>query len=206
MDIIEKINLNAWDLFVTYLSGITFIILVFIHLLVKEIITLQDLTTIINLSFGIQIVIGIPLIFIIGLIFDACSIVLISPFFDHNLKVQKENEHDKKVNEIIKRKYMPKNLHDLVEPYFWANYTLSQKEVSTPYMVFLSKFGFYRNLCSLSCLNAIAVLVLYRISLITLVVVVSSLIISYAFMKRSNKFYQHCSKAVYGHYFVNKVK
>lgn len=201
---ISKIEISLWDIFVTLGTGIVAVFFVTGHLLLWGI-DLEKLKTIKDISSIILLFVMIPSVFIIGILFDGLVIVISSNTIEKIFKVGKPSEYCEKLNQILKDKHIPKDVSEHLNPYFWCKDYVIQNKIDTPFMVFLSKFGFYRNIAFLFYLNALIFIIFLIIEgniIISIAVIVGSITLGIIFSFRSKKFYLHMEKAIYGNYFV----
>lgn len=97
---------------------------------------------------------------------------------------------------------IPPSLSDAVKPYHWAKDYLSQEQIETPYMEFLSKFGFYRNLGVLLLVNALLIPYLHGFGKNEKIVFCGLLGAALLYFVRSQRFYRHMGETVFRNYAI----
>ena len=98
---------------------------------------------------------------------------------------------------------IPEHVRGGVSTYHWCRDYLLQERVDTPYMAFLAKFGFYRNMSFLLAVNSAAIPFIHGCRASVLLLMCFMLFLSIVYGWRSWKFYGHMGKAIYGHYLVS---
>lgn len=210
---IRKIDISLWDIIVTFGSGILFLILIVIHLLFLRVLTPSEILIMMDIPSSFLVILGLPLIFVAGLLLDAISITLGDFFVEPVFKMTEDSKEIEKLTEIIKEKYIkpeePEVSENIEKPFHWAKDYLIQNQIETNYMVFLSKFGFYRNVAFILFLNALIFLIYFFISgfeLKFMATFVVSLFAGVLFSLRSKKFYGYVGMTVLRNYLIAKSR
>ena len=97
---------------------------------------------------------------------------------------------------------IPSELSAKVNPYHWAKDYLSQEKIETPYMAFLSKFGFYRNVSALLLLNAILIPCLHGFGTAEKILFFCLLPPTALYFVRSQRFYRHMGDSTFRNYAI----
>ena len=97
---------------------------------------------------------------------------------------------------------IPSELTEAVNPYHWAKDCLSQEKIETPYMAFLSKFGFYRNVGALLLLNAVLIPCLHGFGTAEKILFFSLLPSAVLYFVRSQRFYRHMGDSTFRNYAI----
>ena len=202
----QRLNVKFWDVLVTFGTGIMTIVqggllyTIFFRNGQLEKLISSDLPTVSVL------LVGIPIVLAIGLIIDALANVLGDPFINWLFKVQQAPPDIKKLATYVKKNYIPDELQAQISPYHWCKDYLIQNEIESPFMDFLSKFGFYRNLAFLFYSGAVVVLVILAIQrthvVETIAVLVLSIPLGVVCTIRSRSFYRHMGRAVFRHFLI----
>ena len=204
---IEKVQVTLWDLFVYVLSGALAALIVCAHLVATNYLTLGAISIVLGCSPSALILEAAIILPLFGLIVEPLAnyvdyrgrfvIRWALHRWSSELPGEREAEAiERPMSELIRTSYMSPELAQVVQPYDWCKDVLLQRGVPTPYMAFLAKFGFYRNIAFLSYANALILLVLYPISGFTLTVALVSFVLGAAFSCRSHRFYHHLTRAV----------
>lgn len=198
---IKKIDIGLWDIFVTFGSGLLVLLL-----LVTDILLFgenpKDLLWIKEIPSTIFIFVIIPTIFVLGALVDAVAIWLEDNLLKKLFKTIELSEREKKLELLIKQKYMEKEVKGLVEPGFWCKNFLVQNGIETPILVFLSKYGFYRSMAFVFYLNIFVIAFLYGLNSSILILMFISLVLGVVCTKRSHKFYCHMNRTAFVNYLL----
>ncbi len=202
-------KISLWDLFVSFGLGLLTLISLFTHFLIVNYNTptYNHLLVIIEKTFNSTLSILfflIPIIFVIGFIMDAISNKLIK-LVENIFKLKEESKEIKALANLIKNKYMPN--YEEIKSYDWCKNYILQNELETPFMAFLSKFGFYRGAACILFINGIFTIIYYPIInsqyLIPIFIGVVISISGYILLQRSKEFYKHMDKCVYINYLIS---
>lgn len=215
---IEKLQISLWDLFVYFFSGIILIFSILIHLYLSDshiICTFQKFYQ--NSEFSSLIILS-AISIMLGLIFEPISNAIndiVSKtkelvvkylhrniFFLSNINTNWSTEIEERYKkEVINS--IPTVLKNKAEPYHWAKDYLIQKNIPGPYITFLSKYGFYRNLGFILYINAFIMVFLYELNMQNIFIIILLIVIAIFSRYRSEKFYNHLTSSVYRHYLIN---
>lgn len=150
--------------------------------------------------------IGIPTIFVLGLVIDGLAIQIedVVNWVKKKILINTKDGKNKykEIEQFIQKKYIPNEIPHEIKPYFWCSYYLEENQIPSPYMAFLSKYGFYRTLSLIFIINAVLIL-LYNIDAVPkAALVIGSCLLSIVANNRSKKFLEHTAKSVYTGFLV----
>lgn len=201
---IRKISL--WDLFVTFGLGLFTVGIVLSHLLIIQILNIQQFTTLFS-STATVIFICAPFIFLLGLVIDGLANKIMG-FLINKLKIKEDPKDIKYLSDYVKENEIPDKLKNEIIPYHWCKDYITQNEIESQFMPFLSKFGFYRGVSFLFLINGIFILIYYEInmwfSLSSLIIGLLFLVMSYILLIRSKDFFQHTGRTVFRHFLIHR--
>jgi len=207
---IEKVKISLWDIFTFFLSGLI-LALWFISYLI-----LSNQTTL-NLFF--QELSKVPAsisLFLIPLSLTAIGMMFepIANYFDKviNLfwfkffpKKQKHKEEEIALKELIRKKYLGNVASDIENPYHLCKEYVLTKQLSSTFMVFLSRYGFYRNVSFLSLISAGVSIYHLGVTIKGGIVITIFIIIAAIMKQRAEDFYSYLAPCVYRCYLVDKA-
>lgn len=208
---IEKIKISLWDIFTFFMTGVFFTICAFLFLRVTnrfpESIGLFD--SLIKLP-ATYIVVVMPVVLILfGLLIEP-----LANFFDRYAGNYvffwlKSENLKRKDNENIMREYIKEsclgNLSKRIEnPFGLCKEYVETKQLSTTFMVFLARFGFYRN-CSFIILFAGFLYFIDTYDCAAFIWLVVCYFVSSLFKKRADEFYSYQATAVYSAFLIDNL-
>ena len=211
----KQIKISLWDAFSYYISGCAFLLSLWLQIWGSGLHLHLGGNDIPVAIIGVA---GVLLPLIVGLLFEPVANkygdVVISlaeqladlcrkftPFYRNS-----NGGETGDALESLAKGTMPDDLRNIIDPYHWCKDYLVQAGLDTPYITFLSKFGFYRNMGFLFEINAIAVWAVHGFYFESNLIASSLIFLCAFYVWRSNKFYKHTSRAVYGHYFVLRAQ
>jgi len=202
----QNLKLSLWDAFVFFLSGWAIMACVSAHLWACDFAVREWLTAIPPAALGVSALI-VPLI--TGLLFEPVANRVMA-FISYAISkcagmcCAAKSTAESGSNPIVQavKDDIPADISDFVVPYHWAKDYLSQETVETPYMAFLSKFGFYRNLGVLSLLNVLLIPCLYDVEKPHKIILSILVLATFLYLWRSHTFYNHLGDAMYRHYAI----
>jgi len=212
----SQIKLSLWDAFSYYLSGCALLLCAAVHIAGSNVefrITWDKVpATLLGLCvFVLPLLAGLLLEPLANGVGDLLLLALravrqgLEKWTGGRIQSSKSQQCRRTVQQLAEES-MPDRVVGVVSSYHWCKDYLLQEGVATPYMAFLGKFGFYRNMSLLFVGNCVAVLLLYGWHLRGFLLMFFLLLLSGVFAWRSAKFYEHMGKAVFGHYLVFKER
>ena len=207
---VDKFKISLWDLFSFFMTG--GIILLIIDLLgFLPTLNIQLLET--ELVKGIFYIV---ICYTIGIIYEPVSNILFKwidkgysklNLFKRVNKLLKEKDEilGKQVKEILIKKY---NLPaDDIDYYQFAKSEVQRSERPNDFMIFLSRYGFYRNLTTIAFFSlAFAIVNMIRENeyLHHAILIVLLIIIHLLLYKRAKEFYIYTGNDVYRHFLIGE--
>lgn len=215
---IENLKISLWDLFVYFFSGIIISLSISIHLFINNS-TLYCLFIKVfkNSELTSLVLIG-TISVILGLLFEPISNFLNDVITPLKSRLKKyvwkklfvfsyftDRWHDDLIKNCEKEVIdsIPSKLRDKIKPYQWAKDYIVQNNISAPYMPFLSKYGFYRNLGFIFYLNALVLIILYGWHVKIIITAVTFILIGVLSRYRSDKFFNHLTATIFQHYLIS---
>jgi len=208
--VIEKIRISLWDIFSFFLTGLV-IVSWFLaleswlgDLQIKEI--AKFLSTV---PASVSLFLAPLALTALGMIFEP-----ISNYFDRLInsfwfKVFQKKEKHKKEEEALKNiiidNYLGALKGKISNPYHICKEYLETNELSTTFMVFLSRYGFYRNIAFLMILSIIAVLAIKGFTLVSSLSAALFFVLYIVMKLRAEEFYTYLAPTVYRCYLVDKA-
>lgn len=206
---LEKFKFSLWDIFTFLVTGIIIIIFCKYYGILIKIENVLGTSEMINGVFYIIIT------YTVGVIYEPISNIVYT-FLDkiylnlpwnkylRKLKDERDLVYKPKVEEIIKNKY---NLSDeKMEIYQVAKLSVMQNDKPNTFMVFLSRFGFYRNLSTLAIFNIIPYTILKFDCLnlcLSIIIILIVFILHLLLYNRAKQFYFYAGNEVYRNFIIN---
>lgn len=208
---IEKIRVSLWDIFTFFMTGVFFIISSLIFLGVTK--RLPELKVVFDFLIKLPatyIVVVMPIVLILtGLLIEP-----LANFFDRYIGKYlffwlRVNDSKRKPNESVMRKYIEENcLGDLSKrienPFVLCKEYVETKQLSTTFMVFLARYGFYRN-CSFIVFSIGLFYFIDVFDCTAFVFLVMSYFFGALFKKRADEFYSYQATAVYSAFLIDNL-
>ncbi|MCM2286836.1 MAG: hypothetical protein NDI81_18790 [Desulfobacula sp.] len=197
---IEKIRISLWDLLTFFMSGFLFTLVIGFHM--YFLIGFPGLS-----PFEIPapfILFVFPITFtLIGMLLEPisnlCDRAILGPIWKViNPKSQKLNKEEaesleKTIKDILYNEHKIK----VDSIYHFCKDYIEQKQANTNFMVFLARFGFYRNVAFICFFSAVGTPFVFSIGYIEWIIVTGWLFLLFLFKKRSNEFYSYLAPTVY---------
>ncbi|MDQ8209094.1 hypothetical protein QEH52_16330 [Coraliomargarita sp. SDUM461003] len=204
----QHLKLSLWDAFAFFLSGWTVCVSVYIHVALLYPNANENLSKLPPATLGFAAFL-VPLI--VGLLFEPIGnklgdLVLwiggrLRSLGGKMCKYIKPTTRNCLLVEQAKNS-IPSQLSEAVNPYHWAKDYLSQEKIETPYMAFMSKFGFYRNVGALLLINAILIPCLHGLGTAEKILSLSMLPLSVLYFVRSQRFYRNIGDSTFRNYAI----
>lgn len=207
---IEKIRVSLWDVYTFFLSGFLLVAMLLGHLLFYDILTTEVLTTyILNLPTALSIL-ALPLAFtLLGLLieppanyFDSLVLKRVWSFF---FKKKKKHKGEQEIlKELIRTKYLGSLNGKVEDPYAICKEYVETNDLSTTFMVFLSRYGFYRNVAFLCFIFGVLNIFLCEGWLNRALVLAVFLSMVMVFKHRAEDFFSYMAPSVFRCFFLDK--
>ncbi len=203
---IEKIQISLWDLFTFFLSGFLLFAFVVGHLVIFSNLSMQGIWNAL-----LQVPASVSLfVFPMGFLLFGILLEPLANYFDRLvnyfwLKVFPEDElqrEQESLVSIIKEKHLPSFGIVTDNPYHFCKDFVEAQKVSSTYMVFMSRFGFYRNVAFLSFVSAIVDLFFISNILAAISISFLWLFLWAIYRKRSADFYGYLAPSIYRNFII----
>lgn len=207
---IEKVRVSLWDIFTFFLSGLILALWGVTYLILINKITLsvffQDLSAV---PAAILLFLAPLALTAIGMLYEPFA-----NYFDKLINLfwfkifpEKKKHKDEEIalKGLILSRYLGGLGPDISNPYHLCKEYVETKQLSTTFMVFLSRYGFYRNASFLAA--ASTALSLYHLGFNLAGIGVSALFLCLAaIMKlRAEDFYSYLAPCIYRCYLIDKA-
>ena len=201
---IEKIRISLWDILTFLLSGFLFVIVLGFHLyfitdsksMIVSIKPFEIPTPFILFVFPISIT-------LIGMLLEPisnlCDRIIISPIWkkinpkSQNLNREEAKALEKTINDMLCNEHKIQ----VDSTYHFCKDYIEQKQANANFMVFLARFGFYRNVAFICLMGAIATPFVFGFGYMDWIIAIGWLFLMFVFKKRSNEFYSYLAPTVY---------
>jgi len=207
---IEKVRVSLWDIFTFFLSGLILVMWSVAYLVIANQVTLP---------LFIQELSAVPAsvsLFLVPLALTAAGMLYepIANYFDKLVNVfwfkafpakKKHKEEELTLKELIRKRYLGDLAEDIANPYHLCKEYVETKQLSTTFMVFLSRYGFYRNASFLAVVSAAASIYHLGASFQGFMVTVFFLGIAITMKHRAEDFYSYLAPCVYRCYLIDKA-
>jgi hypothetical protein len=213
---VEKIRVSLWDIFSFFFTGFLATLVLVVFFVIYGSLALKELFNTLSTFPAVITLAALPLAFtLLGMV--------IEPFANYVDKVlelkyilgwvsklkekhnSEEISEEKFLKDEIRNKYMGYLNGKIDNPFAICKEYVETKQLSATFMVFLSRYGFYRNCAFISIASGVAVLFFsatwYDGTLAFLILVVASAV----FKLRAKDFYSYQAPAVYRAFLIDKV-
>ncbi len=209
---VEKIRISLWDIFSFFLTGFLAATVVAILLVIYGPTTPKELLDGLSALPAAITIVAAPLaLTLLGMVIEPFA-----NYFDRYVlkfafasvlepKRKHIDEEDLLAKEICSR-YLGSLSGKISNPYAICKEYVETKQLSTTFMVFLSRYGFYRNCAFLSVASGFSVLVLDHSWLVGGASLVACLAVAAVFKRRAEDFYSYMAPAVYRAFLIDKLQ
>lgn len=212
---VEKIRLSLWDIFSFFLTGFLATTVALVFFISFGVYPLEQfLGDLKHYPVAITLV-AAPLAFtLMGMLIepianyvDREAVDKIYRFFGPSLgfKIRRCSAETELLAEEIRMKYLGSLNGRIDNPYHLCKEYVETKQLSTTFMVFLSRYGFYRNCAFIALASTIPLVLLLQRSWATLLGVIALLFAALIFKARSKEFYSYMAPAVYRAFLIDKL-
>ena len=208
---VEKIRISLWDIFSFFLTGLLATLVLVAFSVAYGSLTLKELFSGISILPTTITLVAAPLFFtLFGMVIEPFA-----NYFDrYVLKYvlgwasrpkEKHSQEETLLKEEIRSKYMGSLNGKIENPYAICKEYVETKQLSTTLMVYLSRYGFYRNCAFISFVSGISALFLASTWHGGALVFLSGIGASAIFKRRAEDFYSYMAPAVYRAFLIDKV-
>lgn len=208
---IEKIRISLWDIFTFFMTGVFFVIIVFLFLKMDGSIPKIDLfyEKLLKIPTTYIVVVMPILSILLGLLIEP-----LANFFDRYFGkyvffwIKTKNKKQKKDDITIEKHIKEKCLGDLnmkiEEPFSLCKEYVETKQLSTTFMVFLARYGFYRN-CSFIVMSTGIFAFIETNGCTAFSWLIAAYFCSALLKKRADEFYSYQATAVYNAFLIDNL-
>ena len=208
---VEKIRVSLWDIFSFFLTGLLACAIGAVFVAVLDALLFSKLIDRLVSIPSAVVILAAPLILtLVGMIIEPFAnyfdrFVLTWAFSWVSKPKEKHSAEEKILKEEIRSKYLGSLNGRIENPYAICKEYVETKQLSTTFMVYLSRYGFYRNCAFLSIVSGIAAIFYVPTFCHGLVVVLFGFIAAAVFKRRSEDFYSFMAPSVYRAFLIDKL-
>jgi hypothetical protein len=209
---VEKIRVSLWDILSFFLTGFLAATLVAVLLVIYGPATPKDLLDgLAALPAAITIVAAPLALTLVGMVIEPFANYFdryVSKFIFGWVSKPKDKHSDEEtlLAEEIRSRYLGSLNGKISNPYAICKEYVETKQLSTTFMVFLSRYGFYRNCAFLAVDSGFSVLALEKSWAIGGASLVACLLAAAIFKLRAEDFYSYMAPAVYRAFLIDKLQ
>ncbi len=216
---VEKIKVSLWDVYSFFLTGFSLFVWAIAGSILEGLLSFKDIlefvstfSNMIFLFFCVFMMILFGMLFEpIANYFDRFIDVIVKKYFNlteemgfNNKGAISEDSEEDRLKKIILSSYMGELKGKISEPYQICKEYIEIKGINTNFMVFLSRYGFYRNMAFLIFLTIVLLFVLGGINSCNFFICFVLFVLYILMRKRSKEFYSYMAPTVYRCYLVEK--
>ncbi|HAW94497.1 MULTISPECIES: hypothetical protein [unclassified Arsukibacterium] len=208
---IEKIRISLWDIFTFFMTGVFALIVTLSVLALTGRLPKHDVVIdfVIKLPTTYIIVVAPIVLTLLGLLIEPMANFFERYIGKHLYFWLKLNKAERYSDEVVMKDYIKNHcfgdLNNRIEnPYHLCKDYVETKQLSTTFMVFLARYGFYRN-CSFIVLVAGIFYFVDNLDGASFLLMLLSFLISALLTKRANEFYSYQGPAVYNAFLIDHL-
>ncbi len=208
---VEKIRVSLWDIFSFFLTGLLLALVMTFFLMAHDVLSASALLDgLSKFPTAITIVIA-PLTFtLFGMIIEPFPNYFDKYILKHThrwtSKPKEKHTHEEEIlKDEIRENYMGSLNGKITNPYAICKEYVETKQLSTTFMVYLSRYGFYRNCAFISVASGISAQFLPITWWDGILVLICSLIAASVFKRRAEDFYGYMAPTVYRAFLIDKI-
>lgn len=208
---LEKIRISLWDIFSFFLTGFLAIAIATLFEIASGDIYANWLFAQINGLNAPVMLVAAPLAFtLLGMLIEPfanyADKTILAPVWKRLIpRKDKHRGEEELLAKEISAKYLGSLSGHIHSPYAICKEYVETKQLSTTFMVYLSRYGFYRNCVFVALVSAITSLVVFRFWWEGCVSASFALLCSFIFKRRAEDFYSYMAPAVYRAFLIDKL-
>jgi hypothetical protein len=207
---IEKVRVSLWDIFTFFLSGLILAMWGAAYLVLTNKVTLsafiQELSSV---PASVSLFLAPLALTAIGMLYEPIANdfdKLINTFwFKIFPEKKKHKDEENALKELIRTRYLGGLGQDISNPYHLCKEYVETKQLSTTFMVFLSRYGFYRNSSFLAVISAVLSSYHLGINLVGIEITFLFFVLAIILKCRAQDFYSYLAPCVYRCYLIDKA-
>jgi len=209
---IERIRISLWDVFSFFLTGFLAAAAIVVLVVAYGPLSPRELADALVQVPAAVVIVAAPLaLTLFGLVIEPFANYfdrfVMKALFGWLIRPKaKHSDEEEILAEEIKTNYLGSLCGKISNPYAICKDCVETKQLSTTFMVFLSRYGFYRNCAFLSVASGIAVAILSGSRLMSIVAVIASVVVAVVFKRRAEDFYSYMAPTVYRAFLIDKLK
>lgn len=208
---VEKIRVSLWDIFSFFLTGLLATLVLVAFFVANGDVRLRYIFGVISAFPASITLVGAPLtLTLFGMVIEPFANYFDSLISKLNLgwvsrPKDKHSEEEMILKEEIRSKYLGSLNGRLSNPFPMCKEYVETKQLSTTFMVYLSRYGFYRNCAFISVVSGITSLILASTWCGGAMGLLSGLAFAAVFKRRAGDFYSLMAPSVYRAFLIDKV-
>lgn len=208
---IEKVRFTLWDIFSFFLTGFLIACIYSLAFVVFGDYELNHIVTFLKELPSSVLLVVAPLLFtLIGMLIEP-----LANYFDKYITkyllwwVQSQKDvtegEENILKDEIKISYLGSLNGKIDNPYHFCKEYVETKQLSTTFMVFLSRHGFYRNCSFISFVTGTLLAVYFWDFLQSTIAIILAYFFAAVFKKRSDDFFSYMAPAIYRAFLIDKL-
>ena len=207
---IEKIRVSLWDIFTFFISGLILAMWGVAYLIITDHITLAVFISELSIvSATVSLFLAPLALTAVGMLYEP-----IANYFDKALNIfwfkvfsekKKHKEEELVLKDLIRDRYLGDLGQKIPNPYHLCKEYVETKQLSTTFMVFLSRYGFYRNASFLAVVSAATSVYHIGANFQGILVALFFLGIAIVMKHRAEDFYSYLAPCIYRCYLIDKA-
>lgn len=208
---VEKIRVSLWDIFSFFLTGLLVTLVLAAFFIAYGPLTFKNAFDTLSTFPATITLFAAPLTFtLLGMAVEPFANYLDHYFLSYVLgwvskPKQKHTKEESLLKEEIRTKYMGSLNSKIEDPYAICKEYVETKQLSTTFMVFLSRYGFYRNCAFVAVASGVGVFFLAKTWFLGVAGFFICLAVAAVFKRRAADFYSYLAPTVYRAFLIDKV-
>lgn len=208
---IEKVRVSLWDIFTFFLTGLLAALAASALLISYGLIDFSEVTKNISKIPSAISIVAAPLVFtLLGMLLEPPSnyldkYVLSRILFWASAPKEKHSAEEEILRKEICDRYLGSLIGKVSNPYQICKEYVETRQLSTTFMVFLSRYGFYRNCAFISVATGVTAMLLSSTICTGAIALASGLMVAGIFKRRAEDFYSYLAPAIYRAFLIDKL-
>jgi len=209
--VLEKIRVSLWDIFSFFLTGLLAVALTALFAVASDVTSVSLLLSQVNNLNAPVTVVAAPLAFtLLGMLIEPFANysdrTVLAPLWKRAIPPKDKHKGEEGLlADEIRTKYLGSLCGRIDNPYAICKEYVETKQLSTTFMVYLSRYGFYRNCMFLALASAITSLLVLPLWWHGVVTALFSVLCAFIFKRRAEDFYSYMAPAVYRAFLIDKL-
>lgn len=210
---IEKVRVSLWDIFTFFMTGLLASLAAAALVVYGGPLTTVELFSVLSKVPASITLVAAPLAFtLFGMLIEPIANYVDRYIFKHALgwattpKVGARKAEEDLLKQEIRARYLGELGAKVENPYQLCKDYVEYKQLSTSFMVFLARYGFYRNCAFISIAVGVTAAGLSATACGMIMSLVSSILAVIVFRRRAEEFYSYQAPAIYRAFLIDKVE